>query len=417
MNEAPAARPYRDPWYAKNRLRVIERQRRRYANAVQRLTPKELAECCRDPRKAWKVRGPAWIACLDCGELHEQLGHHLRIRHKLTAAAYKAEAGPDGIPRLSKNASLLCLDLQERLSKTRRKLKLGRRLQRSGKVPPVRKLIASRGKRILSQEYRSEQGERMRRGRPELWGKQWGNPIGKRAEDWEIARQAADGISDDAIAKSLGISHGESIGARRRKIGFSAGPKKARAYYHGRPLVGRDLRNACEDLNLTRQALADHMGLRYKTVQDRASRKRVDQPLPTMMGREFKAAYVKLREEYRHRAQGPDGGRPSLLLPYERAAIRTEYEVLLSPVKAFLKWTQNQRDNGAAPTFERIREYIYLEARRGRLRELALWPEFLEWLDQNPNSLSLKPFTLTYEFLARAYRVKVGSIRKSLENS
>ena len=421
MSES-APRQYSDPWYTRNRDAVIERTRKRYADRIQRLTPGELADCQMDPTKAWTIRGPKWIACVEehCGELHEQLGRHLPI-HNLTAAEYKAKPGTDGgTRRYSKNASLMSLDLQVYLSRKRKKLHLGRRLQASGRVPPVKKLIASRGERVLSQQYRLEQSERMKRGRPELWGRHRGQALAKKAEDWEIAKLAADGRSDGEIAKRVGLAHDASVGARRRRIGFVQGPKKARVYYHGRPLVGRDLRSACEDLDLTRQELADHMGLRYETLQERASPKRADQPLPATMGREFKAVYTKLREGFRHQPQGSDGGRPSLLLPSERQALRDEYKKLLPQIKGLARWVEERRALEQSIDLASLRGFVYSEARKARLRTLALWPDFFDWCGRQRDlkvAFASQASVITREFLGWAYGVKTETIRKASSTS
>src|SRR5208337_1276857 len=68
------ARTCSDRWYTKNRDLVLERQHRRYADSIQQLTPEEAREVDGDITKVWTIRGPKWIACPDCYELHEQLG-------------------------------------------------------------------------------------------------------------------------------------------------------------------------------------------------------------------------------------------------------------------------------------------------------------------------------------------------------
>lgn len=395
--------------------RARERTRKWLLNRILRLTPAELEECRQDPRKVWTIRGPKWIACVLDGELHKGLGGHLHL-HGLTAAAYKALPGSDGkTPRFSKSASLLSLDLQKGLSKSRKKLRLGRRLHERGNVPPVRKLIASRGSRVLSQQYRLEQSERATRARPWLWGRNKGKRLEKRTEDWQIAKFAAEGLSDTEIATQVGLAR-EAVGARRRRIGFRQGPKKPRVYRHGRPLFGRDLRAACEDLGLSDQAMADHMGLKVETVNFWLSPKRSDSPLSALVGRTFKSVYSNLREKYRHRPQDVRGGRPSLLLPNERAAVRGEYQKLLPEVRALGKWIERQRENGREATMAGAREFVYLQARKGRLRILALWPRFFEWLGAHKEVAALrnqKASVVVERFLGSVYGVGTETIRKA----
>jgi predicted transcriptional regulator len=149
-----------------------ERAREWKQKQIKHLTSAELEECLQDPRKVWTIRGPEWIACPDCGELHKTLNRHIGPRHNMNAAEFKAQPSLDGqVPRFSKNASLMCLELRRRFSKKRKKLKLGERLQKSGKVPPIRKLIASRGKRVVSQQLRLERRETSMGAKPWLWGR------------------------------------------------------------------------------------------------------------------------------------------------------------------------------------------------------------------------------------------------------
>jgi hypothetical protein len=411
-------REYADPWYARNRHAVIARQHKRYSDAIQRLTPDELAECQRDPTKVWTIRGPKWIACIlhGCGELHEQLGHHLRVRHQMTAAAYKAQPGADGItPTFSKGASLLCVELRERLSKKRKKLRLGKRLQKSGTVPPVEKLIASRKKRVLSQQYRIEQGRRKVGGRPDLWGKWHGESLLKRGEvenaDWKIAELVADGWSDEEIASKIGLKHGASVGARRKKIGFE-NARKPRVYDHGRVLRVADLRRIAQDLGKSLRQMADDMGLNYETLKSGASAGYHENPLSTLIGRAFKKRMPKWRSEYRHRPSSADGGRPQLLLPSERHKMRAEYKDLLPLLKRVLKYVEQEVANERAVDLVSMRSWVFLQARKGQLRRLALWPSFFGWIrERNLVRSGFKPFLLAYEFLASEYGVSVGTIR------
>jgi predicted transcriptional regulator len=87
-----------------------------------RLTTEDLAACLKHPPLARTIRGPKWTACLECGALCKSLGGHLRQCHGLTARQYKAKPGPDGVaPRYSRNASLSSMDVQARLSKSRKR--------------------------------------------------------------------------------------------------------------------------------------------------------------------------------------------------------------------------------------------------------------------------------------------------------
>lgn len=412
-------RVYTDPWYAKNRSLVIERQHRRHLASIQRLSVAELAECQQDPTKVWTVRGPGLIACIEtgCGELHKQLGHHLRVRHGLRAAEYKAKLGPQGgYPRYNKNASLLSIDLQKSLSKIRRKLKLGERLQGSGTVPPVKKLIASRSKRTWSQQRRIEHGRKVTGALPQLWGKFRGKSLAKKTADWEIAKLATDGTSHTDIAALTGLSS-SAVWARLRRIGFSG---RSHVCANGQPLLGKHFVVASEDFNKTRKQLADYMGLKPWAVCNHTYGASLEKPLPTELGRAFKVARKKLREEFRHRpANAEKGGAPPLLLPSERDGLPGEYRSLLLDMKAIINWLSRQAGQDSIATFDELREWVYLEARKGRLRRIAFWPDFLDAI----RSLALRDIRLlrggvnasdlTRQVLAQLYGVSVETVRRS----
>lgn len=189
-------------------IRARRREKRIALRKQLRLTPEELAACQKDPTLAWTIRGTKWIACIedDCGALCVGLGPHLRQCHHLTARQYKAKPGSDGVSsRYSKNASLSSKDLQAQLSEKRTKLGLGKRLQASGKVPGVKKLIASRGRRVLSQQCRLEQSRRRRK-----------------IPDSKILEIIALGLPTAEAAKRAGIAERNFL-ARAQKLGCDTG--------------------------------------------------------------------------------------------------------------------------------------------------------------------------------------------------
>lgn len=91
-------------------------------------TKEQWRACLADPRLAWTICGSKVIICLEGGGKFSSVSRHLPC-HGLTALQYKAKPGPDGVtPRLNKRASLMCVALQRRRSKTSRGLGLGRKL-------------------------------------------------------------------------------------------------------------------------------------------------------------------------------------------------------------------------------------------------------------------------------------------------
>ena len=214
-------------WYRDNRETALpkakerERKKRIALREQHRLTPEELAACLNDPTLAWTIRGSKWIACLECGALCESLGPHLRQCHHLTAEEYKAKPGLSRVRRYSKNASLTSKDLQAKLSKIRKNLGLGKRLQASGKVPGFRKLIASRGKRVLSQQYRLEQSRRLE-GRPASGKQKGARQERQKFSDRQFLKIYALGLSDAKSAKLLETSQA-AYHQRARKLHLDTG--------------------------------------------------------------------------------------------------------------------------------------------------------------------------------------------------
>lgn len=387
-----------------------------------RLSAAELAACQRDPTLAWTVRGPQWIACIEdgCGALCESLGPHLRQCHGLTARAYKSKTGLNGgLPRYSRNASLASIDLRARLSKTRTRLRLGRRLHASGKVPPVRKLIAARKKRVFSQQYRIEQSRR-KAGMPHpgQWGRRSDQTRGIRVDDWQIAKLVVQGFRDRDIAERLSLSAG-AISRRRRRMGFPTGLH--RVYWHGRPVTGQDLLVASRELQRPLTRMADDMGFSCLRIQRLVSLKRCDNPLPADVGKIFIEERSKWREAFRHQAASLCGGRPLKLLPSERRQIAYEYQELLTELRVLLGRLHDQIARSVPMDFATVRNSTYIRAGSKQLHLLSRWTEFFDWIGkEKERSAKLlradcKPFVITREFLADAYSVSVELIRKVLQ--
>jgi hypothetical protein len=102
------------------------------------------------------------------------------------------------------------------------------------------------------------------------------------------------------------------------------------------------------------------------------------------------------------------------LLPNELKRIRVEYRELLSEVKAVLRWIDSQRS--AVSELSTMREWIYVQARRGNFRTLPLWPGFFAWFQRWNSrarflSNAVNASHAVMEFLADAYGVKPESIR------
>lgn len=428
LKNAARLKRKRRQYYLENRETELtkakerERKKRVVLREQHRLSPSELAACQQDPTLAWTIRGPEWIACIEdgCGALCGSLGPHLRQYHGLTARAYKSKTSLDGgSPRYSRNASLSSIDLRARLSKTRTNLRLGKRLHASGKVPPVRKLMAARKKRVFSQQYRIEQCRR-KAGipRPGRWGVRRDQTRGVKVDDWQIATLIVQGFRDRDIAKRLSLSI-NAISKRRLRMGFPKGLH--RLYWHGRPLTGQDLLTASHELQRPLDRMADEMGFPYLRIQRLTSSKRRENPLPADVGRIFILERSKWREAFRHQAASSDGGRPFKLLPSEQRGIAYEYEKLLRELRALLSWLEDQIASSAPMDFTTVRNWIYVQAGTKELHLLPRWPEFFDWIRNEKELLAkflradFKPFVVTREFLADAYSVSVELIRKTLQ--
>jgi hypothetical protein len=258
----------------------------------------------------------------------------------------------------------------------------------------------------------------MKRARPELWGTWRGKKLDKRGEDWKIAELAASGASDLQIATQMGLQHGQAAGARRRKLGFFSS-RKPRFYSHGQTMSVTDLRSIARDLGKSLRQLSDDMGVKYDTLKKGTSPSRLQEPLSSLIGRAFKKQLTKWRAEYTGRSATAQGGAPRLLLPSERQMLPREYHALLPDVKATLRWLGDRQAREQPARFEDLRDHVYLEARRGRLRKIALWPDLIHEIrevaaaDRRLLRGELKPSDLTRTLLARTYGVSVETIRRS----
>lgn len=384
---------------------VIERQHRRHLAGVQRLSAAEIAECQQDPTKAWTIRGPKLVACIEtgCGELHKQLGSHLKVRHPgLTAAEYKAKCGPDGkSPRYSKNASLTSLDLQALLSKKRKKLKLGRRLQASGKVPTVERLIASRGQRVLSEQFRIEQSRRKVGARPDLWGTHRGKALDQMATSWQIAKLRLEGLKTEVIAKRVGIKNGSTTWARLRRMGFPGRPCR---FWRGEPVAGHHILELKNDFRKTLREIASNLGIQPQHLSHHAVR--VRKPLSPILCDKLLTLRRSFAEASKHNSTG---GRPAKLLSSDRDWLKNRRSVLLEDLSHLQQWlvTRDKRAN-LAQLSDRVCETAY----EGKGRVLLFWPltSFLAWIRNKYDPATfLKgdwvPFDLARQFLADEFRV------------
>jgi hypothetical protein len=421
QTETSGSRSYRDPWYAKNRGRALAQYREYRLRKTERLTPDELATCLKNPTLAWTIRGPHWIACLECGALKEQLGHHLRVEHHMTAAEYKQKPAPEGsIPRLSKGASLSSFDVRHKHSRSTKRFQRHHGAPEGFRAvaadPPIEKLLKGRLRSVRSLQARIEMKKTATgRAKPALWGTFRGTKLPKSTPDQQIAAMRLEGAITSTIAGRVSLTR-RVVLARLKRMNFPSGA--ACAFSRGEPLLGKHFLNACEDFKKTRIEMARYMGLKPRNVCYHTSRASLEKPFPAEMGRKFKAGREKLREEFRHQStKGKDGGHPRLLTQSERTDLPRIYQSLLASVKAVTNWLSERTQRDSQASFEELHQWVYAEARKGRLLRIAFWPEFFDWIQQRKDLrdlLSNTPYVLARDFLAHFHGVSAWTVKEAM---
>ena len=396
--------------YRKNRERRRAEMRERYHSNGQFVTPEELEACREDPRKARTIRGDDFIVCLECGELLEKLTRpHLKI-HGMTAAEYKAQPGPDGVTRrYNKNASLSSISAQRKHARIAKEQHLGQMGRRH--ILHGEEIIATRGKRDMSLQYRLEQGDRKRgKALPDLWKKTAG---GHTITDFEIARLCLRGKKTAEIAQHLGLSD-KPIQMRRRRMGFPAG--RPCLFEHGKPLTGQDALNLCTDYDKTKKEIAERLDVSQQWMSTIA--RNPDRPLTVELGNRVLKADRNLLETFRVKRTIGESGRPKHLPTSKENKLPERYGDLLSDLQALRDWI---RTHDTRPKWDRIWEWLCQQSRAGQLRALLFWPQFFAWIEKNQDGVpffndgelsSDIPSDIAIEFLAKSFDVS-ESLAKS----
>lgn len=374
-----------------------------WANHRQYVSPEELEACRKDPRKAWTIRGNGLIVCLECGQLAEQLVQHIRVVHRMTTAEYKAKPGPDGLTRrYNKHASLTSVDLQARKSKTYSELRLGRRLLRSGRCRPVEELLAARGPREMSLQYRLDVGDKTRgKARPERWKR---TPRGEVVTDVKIARLRLQGKTAARISQLLGLSQ-NAASVRLRPMGFPL--RGACLYEHGAPISGEDVRNLSLDYAETVEEIGRRLHASPSWMGLHRSHSYRSKPLTVTMARRVQKLDRSLLSVYRIKPSSRKGGRPRQLPPSKDRKLCARYKDLLLDLKALRDWLRKQ---DAPQNFNTIWGWLCEQRRCGQMRTLFFWPQFFEWLETSYETRAFLtgdwiPHELAVQFLAESSRV------------
>jgi len=333
------------------------------------LTPEELEACQEDPRKVWTIRGPGFIACDICGQLLKELDLHLRLRHGMRSAEYRARPGPDGIkPRYNKGASLWSVSSQKKHSRIARRLRLGRLGRAYGRAGG---LVPTGGARTMSLQHDLNVGDASRgKPRPDLWKR---TPELGVADDTRIVLARLGGKTQAEIAKALGVDQA-AVSVRLRRIGFPAG--RACLYQHGEPVTGEHVVSLTEDYGVTGERVAERLRVSPHWVSLHRARHR-RRTLSVRMARRVLAVDRTLLHVYRVRLASPRGGRPRQLPPNKERKLAARYQGLLADLRKLRAWLRVQ---DSPPNRDKIWRWLCELSRSGKMQTLFFWPQFFDWV-------------------------------------
>jgi len=374
-----------------------------------RVVPEELKLLREDPRLARPTRDTTLLAtcvrcadivCLECAAILQTLSRHLGPFHGITAAEYKRKWGYNNRTPLTSHS----LSTTSSNQMKRRGLSVQFRASRR----PFTRPPAHPPKMPL--EYKLDCRDKAKgKPRPELWKK---SPDGKVATDIQIAKLHLQGFTRTEIAAQVGLKFGESASARLQRMGYPNG--HACLYLHGDRVTGRSVLNCCEDLQITRERMAEKMRVSTRWVYQRTSPSRRESPLPPRLARAFISGKESLRGEYGHQVTTPKGGRPPAVLPSERKAITSQYQNLRADLWKLRGWIRDQDGRLQLPD---IWAWMCQQSRQRDLKTLFRWPQFFDWLSDRSSFGSFTdgtwlPNELAIGFLSDDYHVAFDTLRR-----
>lgn len=352
------------------------------------VTKEQLAECRKDLAKAKTIRGDDWIACLECGRLLQRIdGTHLR-RDGLTLALYKEKWGYNRGSGLCSNALA---------SRWAARAKNPRNIERLRKIGPrfhpgQSGLSGKKMRREGIANIRVPEGPRR--------DKQKG------VTDWQIAKARLRGDKLSSIAKAAGLSE-TAVRWRLKRMRFPCG-RGPFAFQHGHVLTAEVIADAAVSSGLSVAQLTRKLGLAKSTLHHHL--RQPAKPIP----RSLALTITRARALLPAKAASTAGGRPPAISFSERRSLKGTYRELLADLKQLRGWLRDERRDKV-----QVGDWIWREARLGKIRRLLFWPEFFGWgyatfTTRGFLSATWTPYEVAIDFLAFDFQVSSYTIETSL---
>ena len=180
--------------------------------------------------------------------------------------------------------------------------------------------------------------------------------------------------------------------------------------------MGNFVNHLCQDFDKRKEEIAVLIGRPSSRVSHHSSGSRLRKPLPVSMTRALLAVQRTLTESYRKRSSGKMGGRPRVLLPSKKRTLPTKYRALRSDLKLLRQFL---RDRDGKTDTVHVWNWLCEQSRRGSIRTLLFWPEFLDWIKTSYDGQIFLdgvwvPSDLAIQFLAENYRASVETVRRAV---
>jgi hypothetical protein len=393
--------------------------RKYYRNhrAFQTVTDEELQRCRKRLSLAREIRGPEWIACLECGLLLKKLPQHLIAEHNYSDRSvgedYRRKWGLNRNSPLSSAAVCSKLSDQKRLTgqvpptETRFGSKLG---------PQSAQGVAGREKWGTSKEATQAMRATMLQN-PDRWLK---NSDGKSAL-WQLAQERVGGREYQDIAKHFKQTPA-NVRIRLRRIGFP--PGRPCIFYRGGPMTRRSLLSFCEDwitvnrrqgstsITDAKDEIAATLRITRHELHRLVAHRDLDRPLSNEIADRVHVLWGTLKSRRQTQGAIRTGGRPVKLLPSELAELVSTYRSLRTDLGAL----RSAIDTSVVTSRSSFGSWACERARLGLGSMFLFWPTLVTWLfarsGKGRPSLAGRPSEIAMEFLAQEYQVSEDTIRK-----
>ncbi len=351
---------------------ILKRAQRQY------VSPKELAECRADPRKAFTIRGDDWIVCLECGQLLKQIrgegaAAHLS-EHGLSAKQYRDLRG------YSKSTGLVC----NALAAKKRTVAAA-----TGNLKPE----AGRGHlrppakgRVMSREFSLKQADRMR-GTQDL------------DRDTTILRLwLLESRSIEEIAGQVGLSQGRVHVILQRIFGMRV--KQTVCFAHGQILTAGFVEQIAEAFDLKKKEIARVLKISVDKLQFPVSHR--DDRALTPEAANFCLKVEKDLLDMLLRSSSEKPNHFQVVVP----GLHGYYNRVIEAIRLVADKNLTCLHDLCARAQETDREAVAL---------ICILPCLLAWLKKNAEYSDEQPFKLAQRFISHDYGVSVWIVERTLK--